>query len=72
MGNNQVSLGAGKKKKERAMQAAAEEAGRDEEVPLDRVMDRPVISKEHKELITKTWAILQADIAKVGVVMFIG
>ena len=35
-------------------------------------VERPPFTKEQKELVTKTWQILHEDIAKVGVVMFIG
>ena len=35
-------------------------------------VDRPVVSEDHKEIISRTWRILQEDIARVGVCMFIG
>ena len=35
-------------------------------------VDRPVVSEDHKEIISRTWRILQEDIARVGVCIFIG
>ncbi len=35
-------------------------------------VERPPFTKEQKELVTKTWQILHDDMAKVGIVMFIG
>ena len=35
-------------------------------------VERPPFTDEQKKLVTKTWQILHDDMAKVGVVMFIG
>ena len=35
-------------------------------------VERPPFTKEQEELVTRTWQILHEDMAKVGIVMFIG
>ena len=71
MGNNQPSIQAEKKHKKITNVNHGNHCPIEEKEEFD-VSSRPTVTEDHKVVIIKTWKILQADIAKVGVCMFIG
>ena len=71
MGNTQASIQTDKKLKKLPISNKNNQCPIEEKQDFD-VSCRPTVSDEHKAVIIKTWTILQADIAKVGVCMFIG